>query len=312
MSLARRAGFRRGASHLRAAFGVASLIVAPCAFAQAWLPGQGTLGTTATYSNELNLYHYLPDGEEFDAGHTRSETLGIAFGYSPTDRVLLTASLPYVKTRYWGERPHPGDVDDGDVNHTMTDLRLSVHYQALLEPFALAPYVAFVIPVTDYPTLGHAAPGRGLNETWLGFGIGKNLSAWLPRTYVQGRYNYAFVQEVQDIAHDHSNVDLEIGYFVNRQWSVRALCFMRFEHGGVDVPMPLSNPLYPYHDQLAATSYTNLGLGASYTPTDNISFYLMGLQGVRGENGHKVDQGLTLGMSYGFSTLRERVEGADR
>jgi hypothetical protein len=199
-------------------------------------------------------------------------------------------------------------VDNGDEHQSWTDLRVSAHYQLLREPFALAPYIAFVTPVSDYPTLGHAAPGRGLNETWLGFGIGKNLAQWIPRTYVQGRYNYAFVEKVADVAHDHSNVDLEIGHFINRQWSVRALCFMRFAHGGVDVPMPPSNPLYRYHDQLAATSYTNLGLGASYSPAQNVSFYVMGLKSVRGENGHKVDQGVTLGMSWGFSTLRERVE----
>jgi hypothetical protein len=298
----------RSAGLFGTALSIACFLAAPCAFAQAWLPEKGTFGTAVTYNNELNLYHYTPDGDEADAGHTRSETLGLSLGYSPTDRLLLTASIPYVTTRYWGERPHPGDVDDGEDNHTLTDLRIAAHYQLLREPFALAPYIAFVMPVTDYPTLGHAAPGRGLNETWLGFGIGKSLGQWIPRTYVQGRYNYAFVEEVADVAHDHSNVDLEIGYFVNRQWSVRALCFMRFAHGGIDVPTPPSNPLYPYHDQLAASSYTNLGLGASYTPTRNVSFYVMGIQGVRGKNGHKVDQGVTLGMSYGFSTLRERVE----
>jgi len=298
----------RSVGLVSAALAVVCLFAVPCTFAQAWLPGKGTFGMSLMYSDELNLYHYLPNGEEADAGHTRSDTVGLSLGFSPTDRLLLTASIPYVMTRYWGDRPHPGEIDNGDEHGSWTDLRVSAHYQLLREPFALAPYIAFVTPVTDYPTLGHAAPGRGLNETWLGFGIGKSLAQWIPRTYVQGRYNYAFVEEIADVAHDHSNVDLEIGHFINRQWSVRALCFMRFAHGGVDVPMPRSNPLYEYHDQLAATSYTNLGLGASYSPTQNLSFYLTGLQSVRGKNGHKVDQSLTFGMSYGFSTLRERVE----
>jgi hypothetical protein len=306
---AQRVRLSRGTGLVGAVLAIASLFAAQATSAQAWLPAKGTFGLSLTFSDELNLYHYLPDGEEVDAGHTRSDALGLSLGYSPTDRLLLTASIPYVMTRYWGDRPHPGEVDNGDEHRSWTDLRVAAHYQLLREPFALAPYIAFVTPVSDYPTLGHAAPGRGLNETWLGFGIGKSLAQWIPRTYVQGRYNYAFVEEVADIAHDNSNVDLEIGHFINRQWSVRALCFMRFAHGGVDVPMPRSNPLFPYHDQLAATSFTNLGVGASYSPTQNLSFYVMGLQSVRGKNGHKVDQGLTLGMSYGFSTLRERVQG---
>jgi hypothetical protein len=305
---AQRVRFARSAGLVGAALAIASLLAAQGASAQAWLPAKGTLGTSLTFNSTLNLYHYLPNGDEADAGHTRAEIVGIGVGYSPTDRILLTATIPYVTTRYWGDRPHPGEVDDGDHKTSLTDLRVTAHFQALREPFALAPYLAFVTPVTDYPVLGHAAPGRGLNETWLGFGIGKNLSQWVPRTYVQGRYNYAFVEEVAGISHDHSNVDLEIGHFINRQWSVRALCFMQFAHGGVEVPMPPSNPLYPYHDQLAAVSITNVGLGATYSPKPNLSFFAMALTSVRGENAHKLDQGVTIGVSYGFSTLRERIE----
>ena len=113
--------------------------------------------------------------------------------------------------------------------------------------------------------MGHSAPGRGLNETWLGFWVGKNLSDWIPNTYVQGRYNYAFVEEVANVKHDHSNLDFEIGHFLNRQWSVRAMSFMRFAHGGVDVPMPASHPLFRHHDQLAATTYTNVGARRRHT-----------------------------------------------
>jgi hypothetical protein len=306
---ARPAWRRRSTVPGRAAVAAFAVLAAPCASAQAWLPAKGTLGTALTFNSTLNLYHYLPNGDESDAGHTRSEIMGLGVGYSPSDRVLLAVTLPYVTTRYWGERPHPGEVDDGDGNATLTDLRFAAHFQALREPFALAPYIAYVTPVRDYPVLGHAAPGRGLDELWLGFGIGKNLSQWLPRTYVQGRYNYAFVEEVAGVAHDHSNVDLEIGYFINRRWSVRALCFMQFAHGGVEVPMPPSNPLFPYHDQLAAVSITNAGAGVAYSPAPRLSLFAMALTSVKGENAHKLDQGVTIGVSYGFSTLRERIEG---
>jgi hypothetical protein len=296
----------------RVALGICAVAASPAVHAQAWLPAEGSFGTAFTYNNVLNLKHYDPDGNEVDAGHTRSEAYGLSVGYSPSDKILLTAGIPYVTTRYWGDRPHPGEIDNGDHHSTFTDLRISVHYQALLEPFALAPYIAFVTPVTDYETFGHSAPGRGLNETWLGFWIGKNLTDWVPNTYVQGRYNYAFVEEVANVAHDHSNLDFEIGHFLSRQWSIRATCFMQFAHGGVDVPMPPTNPLYPYHDQLSATSFTNLGVGGSYSTSPQVSFYLMYLTSLNGENGHKVDQGVTLGMSFGFRPLRERVAEAER
>lgn len=286
---------------------LATLAFAPAshdARAQAWLPPEGAFSLSLTYNDVLNLKHYLPDGGEVDVGHTRTDTYGFVVSYSPTDRVMLTAGLPYVMTRYWGERPHPTEVDDGHEHSAFTDLRLSAHYQWLEQPVALAPYVAWITPVTDYETMGHAAPGRGLNEAWVGFGLGKNLDAWLPRTYVQARVNYAFVEEVADIHHDRSNVDLEVGYFVTPEWSIRALGFWQFAHGGVDVPMPPTDPLFPYHDQLAAESYFNVGLGAAWVATPTLSLYGTFLTSVRGENGHKLDQGLTLGVSYGFALTR--------
>ena len=281
----------------------ALLFVAP-ARGQAWLPPKGSLGFSLSYNDVLNLYHYLPDGREFDAGHTRTHAYGFAANYSPTSRVMLAAAIPYVETRYWGDRPHPTEVDNGDTHRTFTDLRLSAHYQLVDGDFALAPYVAVVIPTHDYETLGHAAPGRGLNEFWLGFGIGQNLDAWLPHTYIQARYNYAFVEEVADVAHDQSNVDLEIGTFLTPTLSIRALGYWQFAHGGVDVPMPRSNPLFPYHDQLAATSFLNVGGGAAWAVNERTSVFVTYIESLRGTNGHKVDQGLTLGMSFGFAPLR--------
>ena len=291
-------------ARLQAAAVLCLLACGSPAHAQAWLPPADSVSVSLTYNDVLNQKHYLPDGREADAGHTRTHAYGFTVAYSPTSRIMLTASLPYVTTRYWGDRPHPGEVDDGDENRTFTDLRLTAHYQLLEQPVALAPYVALVTPVTDYETLGHAAPGRGLNETWLGLAIGKNLNAWLPRTYLQSRVNYAWVERVAGIKHDRTNVDLEVGYFLSPRWSVRALGFWQIAHGGVDVPMPPSNPLYPYHDQLAAESFTNVGVGAAFSASNTVSIWATGLASISGKNGHKLDQGVTVGLSYGFTPLR--------
>ncbi|MEY2920165.1 MAG: hypothetical protein RL261_1470 [Pseudomonadota bacterium] len=287
-----------------AAATAAIYLAAQTAQAQAWLPPKDSFSASMTYDNVLNLEHYLPNGDTVDAGHTRTHAYGLTLAYSPTDRLMITAGLPYVVTKYWGERPHPTEVDDGHEHSTFTDLRVSLHYQLLERPVALAPYVAFITPVTDYETLGHAAPGRGLNEVWVGFGIGKNLDEWLPRTYVQGRANYSFVEEVANVAHDRSNFDLEVGYFINPRWSVRALGFWQVAHGGVDVPMPPSNPLYPYHDQLAAESFTNVGVGAAVAASPQISMYATFLTSLSGRNGHKLNQGVTVGLSYGLAPQR--------
>jgi len=80
-------------------------------------------------------------------------------------------------------------IDDGTWHSTFTDLQVTVNYQLINGAFGLAPYVGALIPTHDYTTFGHAAPGRGLNEVWIGTYAGMSLNEWIPRTYVQVRAN---------------------------------------------------------------------------------------------------------------------------
>lgn len=274
-----------------------ALLPTPSA-AQAWLPEKGTFSLNLDYFNSLSRKHYLPDGQEIDVGHTRLQTTSLSASYAVSDRINFTASLPWVQTRYDGDRPHPGEIDDGHSHSTITDVYLAAHFQLTLDPVAIAPYVAALVPTHDYPTLGHSAPGRGLNEYWLGFYAGKSLHSWIPRTYVQARYNYAFVEKIAGIDHDRSNADFEVGYFLNSRVSVRAFVDWQETHGGIDVPIPPSNPLFPYHDQLGAEGHLNVGGGLSWSMNDRFGIYCSYRQSIRGENGHKLDHGLSLGMSY--------------
>jgi hypothetical protein len=209
--------------------------------------------------------------------------------------------VPYVRSEYHGDRPHPTEVDDGDYHGTFTDLRVELHYQALLEPFAFAPYVALVQPTHSYPALGHAAPGRNLQEQWIGFFAGKSLDLWIPQTYVQARYTYAFVEKVVGIGHDRSNLDVEVGYFVRPEWSIRGVLYWQRTHGGIDVPIPISNPLFPYHDQLASERFLNAGIGASYAGSGGISFFALYNTSLHGQNSHKLGHGVNLGFGYSFA-----------
>jgi hypothetical protein len=272
---------------------------APRAVAQAWLPDGGTSSLAITYGDVLNRKHYLPDGGEVDVGHTRSHTVGLTAAWSPSDRLMLQASLPYVRTEYWGSRPHADThVDDGESRGTLTDLRAEIHWQALDGALALAPYAAVVVPVRDYPVLGHASPGRGLQEVWIGSFGGASLDEWLPGTWFQLRYNYAFVEKVAGIAHDRSNADLELGVFLGTKWSLRGILSWQHSHGGIDVPVPPSDPLYRYHDQLARESFVHVGGGLSWFPSARSGVFATYTHAIRGRNGHKVDHGVNLGFAF--------------
>ena len=163
-------------------------------------------------------------------------------------------------------------------------------------------------PVRDsYYVQGHAANGRGLDELLVGFSIGKSLDEWIPRTFVQARYTYGFVEEVADVAHDRENVGLEIGTFFTPRWSMSAYGQWQWAHGGIDVPIPRSHPLFSYHDRLAADEYFNVGLGTGWSLTPSTTLFAIYMEGVRGKNGHKMNQGVTVGVTYGFRPRAEAV-----
>ena len=284
----------------------AGLLWATTGHAQAWLPEAGNYSFAVSYTDTFDTKHYLPNGKELDAGHMRLYTYGFAAAYSPTDRLMLNATLPLVSSEYHGSKPHPTSVDDGDYHTTFTDLRLEAHYQLLFDPVALAPYVAYVYPTHDYETLGHAAPGRGLTETWLGVAVGKSLDQWIPRTYTQARFTYAFVEEVAGVSHNKENIDFDLGYYINPDFSVQALARWQHTIGGIDVPIPPSNPLFPYHDRLAADDFTNAGVAGSWYYSDRVTLSLAYMEGISGTNGHKLGRSFSIACSYGFFGFRPR------
>jgi hypothetical protein len=270
------------------------------AHAQAWLPEKGAFSLSLDYTSILNKKHFTSTGHEIDAGHTDLRITTIAASYSPSDRIEVNASLPFVTSRYRGPGlgGHDTENDNGLWHATITDLQLSVHFQVADGPIGFAPYIGVIMPTHDYTTFGHSAPGRELDEYWLGFYTAASLNEWIPRTYVQVRYNYAFVERVQDIAHDRSNLGLEIGYFLNQDISFRAIGSWQWTHGGINVPLPQTDPLFPNHDRLADEEFFNVGAGTTWNITDRISVSGLYMQGLNGRNAHKVENRFSLGMTY--------------
>lgn len=270
------------------------------ASAQAWLPEKGAFSLSFDITNILNKKHFTSVGKEVDAGHTDLQITSISASYSPSDRIEVSASLPLVTSRYRGPGlgGHDTETDNGSWHATVTDLQLAVHFQLIDGPIGFAPYIGAVIPTHQYDTFGHSAPGRELEEYWLGFYTAASLNEWIPRTYVQVRYNYAFVEQVQDIAHDRSNANLEIGYFLNESVNVRALGSWQWTHGGIDVPVALTSPLFPDHDRLAAEEYLNVGFGSTWNINNRVSVYGLYMEALSGTNAHKVDHRLSLGVTY--------------
>jgi hypothetical protein len=302
-------------SYCRSVLPLLAALAAPVTVhAQAWLPDQGSFNASFIFNDVLNKEHWTPDGGTVDVGHTRSQTYALLANYGLTDRVMLAGSLPFVVTKFMGENSHGGvdgfDVDDGEEHGSLTDLRLGVHYQLLERPFALAPFVAYVTPVASYYTRGHAAQGRHLQELILGFGAGKSLDPWVSRSYVQMRYSYAFVEEEQDVSHDRSNLNFEIGKFFTPRWNVSLYGAWQWTHGGIE-PSQFADYWF-HHDQLLNDDFFNAGVGTGFALTPEMTAFAMYMHGFDGKNGHKMNHGVTLGFTWGYRPRAEAVLADER
>ncbi len=66
------------------------------------------------------------------------------------------------------------------------------------------------------------------------------------------------------------------------------------------MPIPPTNPLFPYHDQLAADGFTNIGASSTWTYSDHWAYTVAYLTGIMGRNGHKVDDSISFSVNYDF------------
>jgi len=289
--------------------------------AQAWLPPQGEAFFSLGYSNIFATKHYNFQGEQVNNGHLRGQSVGAQVGYAFTDRLTVQFGVPYTEAKWYrfegqGKQHVLLDgttLDDGQYHGTFADFRIDALYQVIHGPTVLTPFVSVVIPTHDYQYFAHTAVGRGLNEYILGLNFGSSLERIVPGLFVQAMYSYAFVEEVLNIHHDRSNGALEVGYFITPSIGVRFLASGFYTHGGRVILSPAdyhcanpnactaADPLFLHHDQIGHASAISLGGGLSYALTGSVDVYATYLRNVEGRGGHKLDHGLALGFSWGFS-----------
>ena len=280
---------------------------------QAWLPPKGEAWLSFGYGNIYSAYHYGSTTPPTDInGPTRSQTLGIVAGYGISDRFALNVSIPFVTSIYHGDRPHQGPdgvvltPDDGQYHGYFQDFRITLGYQAMSGTIAIAPFATVVIPSHDYPTLSHAAPGKGLNQLLVGFAAGASLDRWVPRTFAEVYYDYAFVEEVQNINTNRSDFGFQAGYFITPSLGLRFLSVGHYTHGGIPYNSPRNSlevppELFFYHDQIAKSSNVSVGGGVAYVLTGSTEISFSYLRSIYGKTGHKIDQGLGFSVSWSFS-----------
>jgi hypothetical protein len=301
--------------------------------AQAWLPPEGDLFLSLNYQfltadrdlfSSSNVSGIDYGTRSLDLGAVQSQVLVLDGDFGVTRRLAVNAAVAFVNGRYAEDDRHGplgdmhGPLDDGSWHGSFQDGRIGARFMALSKgPWILTPAVSYGFPTTDYVTVGHAAPGRGLNELRLGLDWGRALSR---RAYLQGNYSYAFMENVGDVALDRSNLSLEFGYLLNGVVAFQAWTDYQNIHGGLDWASQIGpHDLDPHHEEFdeavfldhdpaAGSDFWRLGGGLSLQVDERVELYLNVAKTLWGINTHNALT-VSFGMSWGLEIFGRRDLG---
>ena len=276
--------------------------------AQAFTPPKGEGSVSVSLQNTLVKKHYF-GLNPVDRGEIRLQAVVADFSYGITDKLAVGVSLPWIRARYTGSAPHPAlpDVaflDDGKYHSGMQDIRVDVRYNLTRDVVVITPYASVSIPSNDYQFFAHAAVGRQLKEVQFGVFVARLLDPVLPGAFVQTRFGVGVPEQTLGYRPVRSNLDFEVGYFVNDSFRVFALAMGQLTHDGIDIPPPggsvVTNPLFVHHDQIGRENALKLGAGAALTINDRIDVFASAIKTVSARNGHAFAYNVQTGITYSF------------
>ena len=233
-----------------------------------------------------NTGHVLTDGSTIPLGKSRSAAVYVEADYAVTDRLWISAAIPFVFAKYLGPpppagMPEPPMVQPDDACYCwqsgIQDLTATVRYNLLSGSTAITPSITFGVPTWDYPYRGEAVVGRNLRELRFGVDAGRRIESISPRLFLAGRYSYALVEEVLQVPNDRSNISVELTFGLTDRLSLSANVARQITHGGLragtgppgpDGGVPwgeITTPeLFREHDRLLRDNYWRAGGVVSY------------------------------------------------
>jgi len=283
------------------------------AAAQAFTPPQRLGAITLAWQYIDNTGHRLSDGYYAARGQSVSQSILLDADYAITDRLAVTAGIPYVWAKYTGSLP-PLSGRPRDACQCWTsgfqDFSFGVRHRFGNGSWAVTPLARYGQPSHDYPFQGEAALGKNLTEFQLGVATGVRLGGWASRANLQATYTYAFVEKaLDDISVNRSNAFAEIGYVVTGRLYFRVAGLWQRTHGGLrlgsdtGVPFPVPGEVNTPErraagDQLRRVNYWHVAGGLAFDagPVDVFASYVRYVAGTDTHAG----QAFTVGTSWYF------------
>lgn len=290
-----------------------ALLFGPDARAQASVPVQGGGSWTTAYQNISVHNHTDFRGQRNSVGKTQSHVLFVGVDYGLTDKLAVSAGVPYIQGKYVGAFPHRHEafpdhqdeplIDDGHYHGGLQDYSLGLRYQLLTDPVLFTPFVSVGYPSHDYPFRGHAAIGSRQWHVEVGAAVASQFGPELDDFHVHGRYGYSMREKAQGIGIRRSRLELELGYAVMPRLTARLLGVWLKTHNGKNFPVdfpPAPDPLSFEHDRLLNTESINLGAGVAFAVDRRYALFGTWFTTVHSKSAHVIHNAFALGINRSF------------
>ncbi len=249
---------------------------------------RGHGGVSIGYETTL-VNGFLPDvGPTKQIGTVRSRRVDLDFEYYVADRWSVSAGIPFISNRYDGPnphcpttappqcahipaltQPHPESqfLDNGDFHGALQDWSLGVAYHANIDTYYITPSVGVYLPTHDYTFFSQAAVGQDLQQLDVSVTLAHQFD--FSQFYYSVGYGYVFSEKTLGYSINYNHFDLELGYFISPQLTVRVSSLGRIGNGlQFTEELALSggktNDLWYHHDQITAHEYISAGGGIDY------------------------------------------------
>lgn len=310
-------GWRRALPWACAALLAASAVRAQVV-SEAGVPGRGH-GSVALTTQLITIRERKVLDEFEDFGKVSLRSIYLELDYGLTDRLAVTATLPFKSNRYQGDFPHDprtlldprGErfLDDGRYHSNWGDWGIALRWQWRTEPFLVTPFVGFYHPSHDYSLFTETQAGTGQWRLSVGVnaagrfeGGARNLLWNL--SYAYNRMEKTVVPGEVDRHVDHSLVSAELIWLISAQWFVNGVLSYKKTHNGLRFPddfnPPFVDDLWYVHDQLFRWGGSNGSLGVGRRFGDRYTVMASYGRSLTVTFGHKYDPVLTLGISRSF------------
>lgn len=241
--------------------------------------GSISVGYQNTYVNGMLLP--VPGGE-VPIGTVRIQSVRFDLNYFFADRWSAELGIPYVDGVYHGSDPHcitqsppecagrvvPSQqhpesrfLDDGIYHGAWQDWTLGVAYHANVNDYLLTPSITAYLPSHRYTFFANAAVGQDLRKLELAIELAHQFE--LTNAYYRVRVGHVFAEKTLGQSIDHNKIDLELGYFLTKAWTVKVFGIGK-KGNGYTGPYDQSTELWYRHDQRAPHNFANLGAGVDY------------------------------------------------